>query len=171
MHAISDVTRKFSSRYLLARRKINASDLLLTSKFGVLRQICREIARHVGNNVHLNLSSNKGCEKTHTSTLCPNADSRVGWYRRSIYLATHFCKANAICSRSWTFPWSRSSFGNFIRRRTCSGSVVSRNKIVDLSIVLIRNSFLKIRRLHCSHPLYPYIFTTLSKRSLGYTNH
>ena len=39
MHVISDVTRKFSSRYLLARRKINASDLLLTSKFGVLRQI------------------------------------------------------------------------------------------------------------------------------------
>ena len=56
MHVISDVTQKFSSRYLLARRKINASDLLLTSKFGVLRQIGREIARHVGNNVHLNLS-------------------------------------------------------------------------------------------------------------------
>ena len=56
MHVISDVTRKFSSRYLLTRRKINASDLLLTSKFGVLRQIWREIARHVGNNVHLNLS-------------------------------------------------------------------------------------------------------------------
>ena len=56
MHIVSDVTRKFSSRYLLARRKINASDLLLTSTFGVLRQIWREIARPVGNNVHLNLS-------------------------------------------------------------------------------------------------------------------
>ena len=57
MNVISDVTRKFSSRYLLARRKINASDLLLTSKFGVLRQIRREIARQSRNNVHLNLSN------------------------------------------------------------------------------------------------------------------
>ena len=51
------VARKFSWRYLARASKHNASDLQLTSKFGVLRQIWREIARHVGNNVHLSFSN------------------------------------------------------------------------------------------------------------------
>ena len=61
MDVISDdVTRKFSSRYWARASKNDASDRQLTSKFGVVRQICREIARHVGNTVHLNLSTVAG---------------------------------------------------------------------------------------------------------------
>ena len=36
MHVNSDVTRKFSSQYLARASINNASDLQLTSKFGVL---------------------------------------------------------------------------------------------------------------------------------------
>ena len=53
MHVISDVTRKLSSLCLAGASENNASDLQLTSKFAVLHQICCEIARHDGNNVHL----------------------------------------------------------------------------------------------------------------------